>query len=56
MILLAYVSPLWRRVMDKRVLAHYGGDVTLANIDPRKRDKLLAKFAPPADAAHASAA
>jgi alkane 1-monooxygenase len=56
MILLAYVPPLWRRVMDKRVLAHYGGDVTLANIDPRKRDKLLAKFAPPADAAHASAA
>ena len=26
MILLAYVPPLWRRVMDPRVVAHYGGD------------------------------
>jgi alkane 1-monooxygenase len=43
MIVLCYFPPLWRRVMDKRVLAHYGGDVTLANIDPRKRDKLLAR-------------
>jgi alkane 1-monooxygenase len=30
--------------MDKRVLAHYGGDVTLANIAPRKRAKLMAKY------------
>jgi alkane 1-monooxygenase len=44
MILLAYVPPLWRRVMDKRVLAHYGGDVTLANIAPRKRAQVLAKY------------
>jgi alkane 1-monooxygenase len=44
MILLAYVPPLWRRVMDKRVLAHYGGDVTLANIHPRKRAKVLARY------------
>jgi alkane 1-monooxygenase len=34
MILLATVPPLWRRVMDHRVLAHYGGDVTLANVQP----------------------
>lgn len=32
MILLALVPPLWRRVMDPRVLAHYAGDVTLANV------------------------
>ena len=44
MIVLAYVTPLWRRVMDKRVITHYGGDVTLANIQPRKRDKLLARY------------
>jgi alkane 1-monooxygenase len=58
MILLAYVPPLWRLVMDKRVLAHYGGDVTLANIDPRKSAKVLAKygFAAGADPAQASAA
>jgi alkane 1-monooxygenase len=55
MILLAYFPPLWRRVMDKRVLAHYGGDVTLANIQPRKREKLLAKYGAPTEA-HASAA
>ena len=39
MILLAYVPPLWRRVMDKRVLAHYDGDVTRANIHPPKREQ-----------------
>ena len=32
MIVLAYIPPLWRRVMDPRVLAHYDGDVTRANI------------------------
>ena len=31
MILLALVPPLWRRVMDPRVAAHYGGDLTRAN-------------------------
>jgi alkane 1-monooxygenase len=44
MIVLSYVPPLWRRVMDKRVLAHYGGDITLANIQPAKREKVLAKY------------
>lgn len=44
MILLAYVPPLWRKVMDKRVLAHYDGDVTLANIQPSKRDKVIARY------------
>ncbi|HET8582038.1 MAG TPA: alkane 1-monooxygenase [Jatrophihabitans sp.] len=44
MIVLAYVTPLWRRVMDERVITHYGGDVTLANIHPRKRTKLLARY------------
>ncbi|WP_436529850.1 alkane 1-monooxygenase [Actinoplanes sp. HUAS TT8] len=32
MLLLALFPPLWRRVMDRRVLAHYGGDLTLANV------------------------
>jgi alkane 1-monooxygenase len=44
MIVLCYFPPLWRRVMDKRVLAHYGGDVTRANIHPPKRAKLLARY------------
>ncbi|MCZ0981756.1 hypothetical protein O1L60_30445 [Streptomyces diastatochromogenes] len=36
MIVLAYVPPLWRRVMDHRVLAHYDGDVTRANLQPSR--------------------
>jgi alkane 1-monooxygenase len=44
MILLALVPPLWRRVMDPRVLAHFGGDITRANIEPRKRARVLARY------------
>ncbi len=44
MIALAYVPPLWRRVMDHRVLAHYDGDVTRANIHPPRREKLLRRY------------
>jgi len=43
MISLALVPALWRRVMDRRVLAHYDGDITRANIDPRRRARLLAR-------------
>ncbi|MEU5784070.1 alkane 1-monooxygenase [Micromonospora lupini] len=34
MVVVALVPPLWRRVMDHRVLAHYGGDAGLANTGP----------------------
>jgi alkane 1-monooxygenase len=44
MIALAYVTPLWRRVMDPRLLAHYDGDVTRANIHPRARKRILARY------------
>ncbi|MCL4293471.1 MAG: alkane 1-monooxygenase [Acidimicrobiia bacterium] len=44
MIGLAYVVPLWRRVMDPRVVAHYDGDVTRANIHPPARTRVLARF------------
>ncbi|TXS39796.1 alkane 1-monooxygenase [Streptomyces sp. OR43] len=44
MILLAYFPPLWRRVMDPRVVAHYEGDVTRANIQPSKREALLSRY------------
>jgi alkane 1-monooxygenase len=37
MILLATLPPLWRRVMDPRLLAHYGGDIARANVAPRRR-------------------
>ena len=44
MITLAYFPPLWRRVMDHRVLDHYNGDITRVNIHPAKRDRVLAKY------------
>ncbi|EGD54842.1 alkane 1-monooxygenase [Gordonia neofelifaecis] len=44
MITLAYFPPIWRRVMDKRVIAHYDGDLTRANLQPGKEAKLLAKY------------
>jgi alkane 1-monooxygenase len=45
LIILALVPPLWFRVMDKRVLAHFGGDITRANIQPSKRARVLARYA-----------
>jgi len=51
MILLAAIPPLWRRVMDPRVLAHYDGDIGLANIAPRKRGRILAEYGGRATAA-----
>ena len=44
MIVLAWFPPLWRRVMDPRLLDHFEGDVTRANIQPRKRAKILARY------------
>ncbi|MEB3071343.1 alkane 1-monooxygenase [[Mycobacterium] vasticus] len=40
---LTYLPPLWRRLMDHRVLAHYGGDITRVNIAPRRRAEILAR-------------
>jgi alkane 1-monooxygenase len=39
-----YITPVWRMLMDHRVLEHYGGDITLANIAPRRRKKTLARY------------
>ncbi|MGW6425679.1 alkane 1-monooxygenase [Nocardia sp. NPDC055053] len=44
MLLLAAVPPLWRAVMDPKVAAHYGGDLTLANVAPPKPRRLLARY------------
>ncbi|WP_397195934.1 fatty acid desaturase [Nocardioides rotundus] len=46
MIVLALIPPVWRRVMDPRVLVHFDGDLSRANLAPRKRDRLLAESAP----------
>ncbi|OBH12741.1 alkane 1-monooxygenase [Mycobacterium sp. E1747] len=44
MISLTYVPPLWRKVMDHRVLEHYDGDITKVNIHPRVRERVLARY------------
>lgn len=44
MIPIAAIPPLWRRLMDRRVVEFYDGDVTRANLQPRKREKLLARY------------
>ena len=46
MILLALIPPLWYRVMDRRLVAHYGGDITRANIHPSARRRVLARYGP----------
>ncbi|HEY2299647.1 MAG TPA: rubredoxin, partial [Jatrophihabitans sp.] len=48
MIVLAAFPPVWRRVMDRRVHTHFHGDLSLANVSPRKREKVLAAYPPPA--------
>jgi len=44
MIVAAWIPPLWRRIMDKRLLAHYDGDITRANIQPSNREQVLARL------------
>jgi alkane 1-monooxygenase len=44
MIVLAWFPPLWRRVMDPRLVDHFGGDLSRANIQPSKRAKILARY------------
>jgi alkane 1-monooxygenase len=39
MAVIALITPLWRRIMDPKVVAHYGGKVELANVHPAKRKK-----------------
>jgi alkane 1-monooxygenase len=44
MILLAVIPPVWRRTMDHRVLAHYQGDLTRANIKPGLGERALRRY------------
>jgi alkane 1-monooxygenase len=46
MLLLTGFPPLWRRFMDPRVLDHYGGDIRLAALDPRRERRLLRQYMP----------
>jgi alkane 1-monooxygenase len=44
MIVLAVVPPVWRRVMDHRVLEHYDGQLERANLKPRLRRRALERY------------
>ncbi|MEX0973152.1 MAG: alkane 1-monooxygenase [Solirubrobacterales bacterium] len=44
MIVLAWFPPAWRRVMDRRLVDHYAGDLSRANIQPRARRRVLARY------------
>ncbi len=48
MFTLAYIPPLWFKVMDPRLLAlpHVRGDLSKVNMDPRKRQQIQARYAP----------
>ena len=37
MIIIAAIPPLWRKVMDPRLREHYDGDLSRANVKPRRR-------------------
>jgi len=43
---IAYLPPLWFRVMDPRLLAlrHIGGDLDRVNVDPRRREAIYARY------------
>ncbi len=47
MIVTAVIPPLWRRVMDRRLLDHYGGELERTNIHPRTRRRVLARYGAP---------
>ena len=44
MLLPAYIPSIWFKMMDKRVVEHYKGDLTKANILPAKRKALMKKY------------
>lgn len=44
MLLPALIPAWWFKIMDQRVYEHYQGDLTKANIHPKKRKKIFEKF------------
>jgi alkane 1-monooxygenase len=55
MILAALLPPVWRRVMDPLVMAHYAGDVSRAHVHPPARERVLRRLGPGTPAAIAGA-
>jgi len=44
MIVLTWLPPVWRKVMDRRVLAHLDGDLERANLHPRVAAKYQRRY------------
>lgn len=44
MFTIAYIPPLWRRVMDERLLKFVGRDAARINLDPRQREALVRRY------------
>lgn len=44
MFTIAYIPPLWRRVMDERLLKVVGRDAARINLDPRQREVLVRRY------------
>ena len=44
MFTIAYFPPLWRYVMDDRLLTVVGRNASRINLDPQKREALIAKY------------
>src|SRR5690606_35873821 len=44
LIILALFPPLWRRIMDPRLLEHYGHDVSRINVQPGKRTAIQERY------------
>jgi alkane 1-monooxygenase len=55
MLLIAYLPPLWFRLMDPLVVRHHGGDLTRANLHPPRREQLLRRWMGSAAAARPTA-
>jgi alkane 1-monooxygenase len=51
---MAAIPWVWFKVMDPKVMAWAGGDITKVNIDPDKKEKLYAKYGKPSAVALAA--
>ena len=54
MLMPAYIPFVWYQKMDPLVYQHYKGDLTQANLQPGKREKLLKKWQQPAATYHSA--
>jgi alkane 1-monooxygenase len=46
MVLIAYLPPIWFRLMNPKVVEHFGGDMSKAHIKPSIRDEVIARYSP----------